>query len=79
VEPLRPAWASWIPGIAPWPKMNCTIGLKAWTCISFQMPLSSGLILRQESLRLPLQDVFSTLDESSHILLNDSQEFHLPF
>ena len=42
VDALRPACASWMPGTAPCPAMNATIGAQASRCSSVQMPVSSG-------------------------------------
>src|SRR4051794_38072799 len=44
VEPLRPAWASWIPAVAPWRWTNSTMRAQAACCSAFQSPVSSGEI-----------------------------------
>lgn len=39
VDPLRPAWASWIPALDPCDWMYWTIGMNAFVCSSDQMPV----------------------------------------
>ena len=45
VDALRPACASWMPAVAPWPCTKSTIRAQAACCSSFQIPVSSGEIL----------------------------------
>lgn len=40
VEALRPAWAIWMPGTAPWALRKEVIRRSASTWVSFQMPRS---------------------------------------
>src|SRR5271169_4972316 len=48
VLPLRPAWASWMPGTAPWLKRNFVMRERKAMCSSFQMPRSCGLMRPSE-------------------------------
>lgn len=47
VEALRPAWASWIAGVAPWSVRNWVMGVNAVMCASSQMPRSLGVMRPQ--------------------------------
>src|SRR5271168_3752617 len=48
VLPLRPAWASWMPGTVPWLKRNFAMRERKAMCSSFQMPRSCGLMRPSE-------------------------------
>ncbi len=44
VEAFRPAWASWIPGMAPCDEIKELMRSKAAAWVSFQRPVSAGEI-----------------------------------
>jgi hypothetical protein len=44
LEPLRPAWASWIAGTAPSARMNSAIRLSGAICSSRQRPVQPWVI-----------------------------------